>query len=54
MDLGVDEAVTAWHNVALNADQYRVNAYVTEAPGIQSMQGWKVATQFAPAHPVAA
>ncbi|TFW31058.1 alpha-xenorhabdolysin family binary toxin subunit A [Duganella callida] len=29
MNLGVDEAITAWANVAAEADQYRVNAYVT-------------------------
>jgi hypothetical protein len=33
MDLGVDEAVKAWHNVAVNADAYRVNAHVRQATG---------------------
>lgn len=48
MSLGVDEAITAWHNVALAADAYRVNAYVTQqGGGSQSMAAWQVATQFA-------
>lgn len=48
MSLGVDEAITAWHNVALAADAYRVNAYVTQqGGGFQSMAAWQVATQFA-------
>jgi hypothetical protein len=54
MNLGVDEAVKAWHNVALNADVYRVNAYVKQDPGALSMQAWKVAKQYAPARIVAA
>ncbi|MBV8634659.1 MAG: alpha-xenorhabdolysin family binary toxin subunit A [Burkholderiaceae bacterium] len=29
MDLGVDEAIQAWKDVAAEADNYRVNAYVT-------------------------
>jgi hypothetical protein len=29
MDLGVEEAITAWTSVGLEADSYRVNAYVT-------------------------
>lgn len=33
MNLGVDEATRAWHNVALAADAYRVNAYVTQKSG---------------------
>jgi hypothetical protein len=28
MSLGVDEALKAWHNVAMSADVYRTNAYV--------------------------
>ncbi len=47
MSLGVDEAVKAWHNVALNADAYRVNAYVKQEAGAQSMAAWKLATQVA-------
>ncbi|MEO6700793.1 MAG: alpha-xenorhabdolysin family binary toxin subunit A [Jatrophihabitantaceae bacterium] len=55
MSLGVDEAITAWHNVALAADNYRVNAYVTQQGGAaQSMAAWQVATQFASARRVAA
>lgn len=54
MSLGVDEAVKAWHNVALNADAYRVNAYVKQEPGVHSMAAWKVATQFAPIRTLAA
>jgi hypothetical protein len=46
MNLGVDEALKAWHNVALNADAYRVNAYVTPAPGALTMEAWQVANQF--------
>ncbi len=43
MSLGVDEAVTAWSNVAQAANVYRVNAYVTTAGGaVASMQAWKV------------
>lgn len=50
MGLGVDVAVKAWHNVALNADAYRHNAYVKESgPPTLTMLGWKVATQFSPA-----
>jgi len=50
MSLGVDEAVKAWHNVALTADGYRVNAYVTQDGGAaQSMAAWQMATQFASA-----
>ncbi|MFL5680947.1 MAG: hypothetical protein ACJ77B_10145, partial [Chloroflexota bacterium] len=33
MSLGVDEAVKSWHNVALSADAFRANAYVTESGG---------------------
>lgn len=54
MGLGVDEAVKSWHNVALNADTYRTNAYVREEPGALSMHAWKVATQFASSRTVAA
>ena len=54
MDLGVDEAIKAWHKVALNADAYRVNAYVKQEPGAQSMAAWKVATQFSSSRLVAA
>lgn len=58
MSLGVDEAVKSWHNVALNADAFRVNAYVKESGGpAASMLAWKVSDQlssaFAPV-PVAA
>lgn len=54
MNLGVDEAVKAWHNVALNADAYRVSAYVKQDSGARSMQAWKVAEQYAPARIAAA
>ena len=54
MSLGVDEAVRAWHNVALNADAYRVNAYVKQAPGVASMEAWQVANQFTSTRTVAA
>jgi hypothetical protein len=54
MDLGVDEAIKAWHEVALNADRYRLNAYVKEQPGAVSMSAWKVATQFASTRSAAA
>ncbi|WP_025739024.1 alpha-xenorhabdolysin family binary toxin subunit A [Salinivibrio socompensis] len=30
MNLGVDEAIKAWHNVALAANAYRLNAYIQE------------------------
>lgn len=30
MNLGVDEAIKAWHNVALAANAYRLNAYIKE------------------------
>jgi hemolytic enterotoxin HBL len=53
MDLGVDEAIRAWHSVALNADAYRVNAYVTEQPGTRSMAAWLVENQFASARAAA-
>lgn len=29
MNLGVEEAIRAWHNVALAANTYRINAYIT-------------------------
>jgi Bacillus haemolytic enterotoxin (HBL) len=46
-NLGVDEATKSWHNVALAADAYRVNAYITETGGAaRSMAAWQVATQF--------
>jgi hypothetical protein len=45
MGLGVDEAIKSWHQVALRADAYRVNAYVKEAPGQMSMAAWKLANQ---------
>lgn len=54
MNLGVDEAVRAWHNVALNADAYRVNAYVKQAPGVASMEAWQVANQFTSTRALAA
>jgi hypothetical protein len=46
MNLGVDEAVKAWHNVAVAANNYRVNAYVQQGPASQSMLAWKVQTQM--------
>ena len=47
MNLGVDEAVKAWHNVALNADAFRVNAYVKDSGGpSDTMEAWKVANQM--------
>jgi hypothetical protein len=50
MSLGVDEAVKSWHNVALNADAFRVNAYVKESGGpATSMLAWKVANQLSSA-----
>ena len=49
MDLGIDEAIKAWHQVALRADAYRVNAYVKEQPGRYSMAAWKVANQVSSA-----
>ncbi|MDQ2837089.1 MAG: alpha-xenorhabdolysin family binary toxin subunit A [Actinomycetota bacterium] len=50
MSLGVDESITAWHNVALAANNYRVNAYVTQQGGAaQSMAAWKVQNQFSSA-----
>ena len=51
MGLGVDEAITAWHQVALNADAYRLNAYIKEQPGRCSMAAWKLANQFSSAAP---
>jgi hypothetical protein len=54
MDLGVDEAIKAWHEVAMNADRYRLNAYVKDQPGAVSMSAWKVATQFASTRSAAA
>ena len=47
--LGVDQAITAWHQVAEQADAYRVNAHVVEPPGRHSMAAWKVANQFSSA-----
>ena len=54
MGLGVDEATRAWHRVALRAEAYRMHAYVKEHPGLQSMAGWKVATQFVSSRAVSA
>jgi hemolytic enterotoxin HBL len=45
MDLGVDQAVKAWYNVAILADKYRLSAYVQEQPGVVSMSAWKIANQ---------
>ncbi len=43
MNLGVDEAVKAWHNVAQVANAYRINAYVkTEGGPSATMEAWKV------------
>jgi hypothetical protein len=47
--LGVDEAIAAWHQVALRADAYRVNAHLVEPPGRHSMAAWKVANQVSSA-----
>ena len=52
--LGVDEAITAWHQVARQADAYRVNAYLVEQPGRHSMAAWKVANQVSSARTVSA
>ncbi|HEU5003916.1 MAG TPA: alpha-xenorhabdolysin family binary toxin subunit A [Actinomycetota bacterium] len=49
MGLGVDEAMKAWFNVAQAANAYRLNAYVTEQPGAESMALWKVRTQLSSA-----
>ncbi|MFG1609670.1 alpha-xenorhabdolysin family binary toxin subunit A [Actinoplanes sp. NPDC049265] len=50
MNLGVDEATRQWHKAALNADAYRVNAYVTQLPG---QTAWLVADQFSSVRPAA-
>jgi hypothetical protein len=43
MNLGVDEAITAWSNVAAEADAYRVNAYIQEQGGPNaSMEAWRL------------
>ena len=47
-----DEAITAWHQVARQADAYRVNAYLVEQPGLHSMAAWKVANQLSSARTV--
>lgn len=48
MNLGVEEAIKAWHNVAQAANEYRVNAYVTESGGpVQSMAAWRLARRVA-------
>ena len=47
--LGVDQAITGWHQVAEQADAYRVNAHVVEPPGRHSMAAWKVANQVSSA-----
>jgi hypothetical protein len=48
MNLGVEEALKAWHDVALAADAYRVNAYITQSGGpADSMEASKVALQLA-------
>ena len=41
--LEVDQAIQAWHQVALRADAYRGNAFVEERPGRHSMAAWKPA-----------
>lgn len=46
MDLGVDEAMRAWWNVAQLAQAFRLHAYVTEVGGA-SMQAWKVENHIA-------
>jgi hypothetical protein len=49
MGLGVDEAIAAWEAVAVAANAYRHNAYVTvEGGAAQSMEAWRVATLVAP------
>ena len=52
--LRVDEAITAWHQVARQADAYRVNAYLVEQPDRRSMAAWKVANQVSSARTVSA
>jgi hypothetical protein len=47
MNLGVEEALKSWHDVAQAADAYRVNAYVTQSGGAaESMEASKVALQL--------
>jgi hypothetical protein len=60
MSLGVDEAITAWSNVAAKADAYRVNAYIQEQGGPDaSMEAWRLHSIVTPrsrrwlAHPAA-
>ena len=52
--LGVDDAITAWHQVAQQADAFRANAYLAEQPARQSMAAWKVANQVSSARTVSA
>jgi len=52
MDLGIDEAIKAWHQVAQRADAYRVNAYIKEQPGRYSMAAWKLGNQVSSARTV--
>ena len=52
MGLGIDEAIKSWHQVALRADAYRVNAYIKEQPGRYSMAAWKLANQVSSARTV--
>ena len=43
MNLGVEEATKAWHNVGQEADKDRVNAYVQPSGGSQeSMEAWRL------------
>jgi hypothetical protein len=50
MDLGVDEAMRAWWNVAQIANAYRLHAYVTQLGGpADSMLAWKMERHIAPA-----
>jgi hypothetical protein len=43
MDLGVQEAIKDWSNIADKADAYRVNAYIQEQGGPSaSMEAWRL------------
>lgn len=46
MELGIEQAVTAWAEVAAAASAFRANAYLMEDP-TATMVAWKVRTQFA-------
>ncbi|HEY5785026.1 MAG TPA: HBL/NHE enterotoxin family protein [Microlunatus sp.] len=50
--LGVDEAITAWHRIARQADAYRVKAHLVQPPGRHSMAAWKVTNQVSSARTV--